>query len=93
MERKFRIAFRETEGDGEFNCPSCGTTISPDDRSGLTYCILDVKTKADGDVKEIVVQCGKCGAIICLDEFDSIEDSSCSECSNAKEYLSSLKIM
>jgi len=74
MERRFRIDLTKIEGDGEFNCPVCGITISPDDYSGLTYDILDVKTKADGTVEEVIVQCGRCGSTICLDGFDASQD-------------------
>ena len=66
MERRFRINLRETKGDGQFNCPTYGITISPDDYSVLTYCILDIKTKVDGRVEEVIIQCGTCGSIICL---------------------------
>lgn len=48
MERKFRIDLTEIEGDGEFFCPTCGATIDPDDCSGMTYEILDTKTKENG---------------------------------------------
>ena len=89
MDRRFRIDLREIEGDGEFHCPACGVTISPDDYSGLTYWILDVKTKIDGRVEEVIVQCGTCGIIICLDGIDLLEDLSCpDECFNIEEYLS-----
>jgi len=89
MEQKFQIDLTEIEGDGEFYCPSCGTTISPDDYTGLTYRILDVKTKIDGRVEEVIIQCGTCGSVICLDGFDLLEDLSCAdECFNTEEYLS-----
>jgi len=94
MERRFRIDLTKIEGDGEFNCPACGATISPDDYSGLTYSILDIKTKDDGGVEEVIVQCGTCEDIICLGGFDLIEDSSYSnEYSSAKEHVSSLRTM
>jgi len=89
MDRRFRIDLTEIEGDGEFHCPACGRTISPEDYSGLTYCILDVKTKADGRLEEVIVQCGTCGSIICLDGFDLLEDFSyADERFNIEEYLS-----
>jgi len=79
MERRFGIDLTKIEGDGEFHCPACGITISPDDYSGLTYNILDVKTKVDGRVEEVIVQCGRCGSIICLDGFDAFLDLSFSD--------------
>jgi len=74
MERRFRIDLTEIEGYGEFHCPSCGEVISPDDYSGVTYRILDIKKKEDGTVKEITVQCGTCRSIICLDGFNVFPD-------------------
>jgi hypothetical protein len=46
MERRF-IDLIEIERDGEFCCPAYWVTISSGDYSGLTYNILDVKTKVD----------------------------------------------
>jgi len=90
MERRFRIDLTKIEGKGEFNCPGCGTTISPDDYSARTYSILDVKTEVDGRVEEVIVQCGRCGSIICLDGFGLLEDVGCPvECFIIEEYLSS----
>jgi transcription elongation factor Elf1 len=89
IDRRFRIDLTEIEGDGDFYCPACGKKISPDDYSGLNYCILDVKTKVDGRVEEAIVQCRMCGSIICLDGFDLLEDLSCAdEYFNIEEYLS-----
>jgi len=86
MERRFRIDLTKIEGDGEIYCPACGITISPDDYSGVTYSILDVKTKADGRVEEVIVQCGNCRSIICLDGFHLPEDIGCAdEYSNIEE--------
>ena len=84
MERRFRIDLRRIEGDGEFYCPSCGTIISPDDYSELTYRILDIKTKVDGRVEEVIVQCTKCESIICLNGFDALQDYD--ECFVIKEF-------
>ena len=79
METKFRIDLMEIEGDGEFLCPACGATISPDDYSEMTYNILDIKTKEDGTLEEVVVQCRGCQSIICLDGFALLEEVSSDE--------------
>jgi len=55
MEQGFQIDLRKIEGEGEFPCPNCGNIISPNDYSELTYCILDVKTKVDGRVEEVII--------------------------------------
>ncbi|MFB0503855.1 MAG: hypothetical protein ACETWE_08485 [Candidatus Bathyarchaeia archaeon] len=74
MERRFRIDLMEIEGDGEFLCPTCGAKISPDDYSGITYSILDIKTEEDGTLEEVKVQCRGCQSIICLHGFALLED-------------------
>jgi len=74
MEQRFQIDLRKIEGEGEFPCPTCGEVISPDDYSEITYTISDIKTKEDGTVQEITVQCRKCGSIICLNGFDAFQD-------------------
>jgi hypothetical protein len=74
MEPRFRIDLTEIEGDGEFPCPACGMTISPDDYSGTTYNVLKVKTTSDGTVEEVYIQCGKCRSTICLVGFGTFQE-------------------
>jgi len=78
LELRFRIDLREIGGEGEFICPTCGATISPDDYSGLTYRVLRTKRKENGTVKEVTLRCGGCGSTICLEGFDLLEDIVCS---------------
>jgi hypothetical protein len=70
----FRVNIAKIEGEGEFPCPSCGTIISPDDYSGLTYEILEVKTKAKEE-EEVFVQCGVCGCVFCIVGFDLLKQT------------------
>ena len=72
--KQFRINLTKIEGDGEFSCPDCSTTISPDDCSGLNYDILGVITLATGTVKEIIVKCRGCQSILYLGGFDLLND-------------------
>lgn len=72
MKRTFRIDLAEIEGDGAFSCPGCAEVISPDDESGITYDILDVKTKEPGVLEEVVIQCKKCGSMILLTGFEAL---------------------
>lgn len=46
-------------GKGEFACPKCGVTISPDDETEEVYSILEVKVKKQ-ILKELLIQCNKC---------------------------------
>ena len=66
----YKIDLTEIVGEGEFPCPSCGEIISPDDESGTGYDILDVKTKKDKLLEEILVMRKKCGSMIRLEGFE-----------------------
>lgn len=74
MERGFRIDLTKIEGDGSFSCPTCGAAINPDDYSGMTYELLEIKTRENGAVEEVVLQCRECSSIICLEGFGLLED-------------------
>ncbi|MBS7614665.1 hypothetical protein KEJ18_02890 [Candidatus Bathyarchaeota archaeon] len=84
----FRTDLSETERDGQFSCPVCEITISPDDFSDLTHNILNVKTKVDKRMEEAIIQCRTCGSIICLSGFGFLEDLSCTQYLGIREYLS-----
>ena len=78
MVRSSRIDLRKIKGGGEFPCPTCGATISPDDYSGMTYEVLDTETREDGTVEEAILQCRGCRSIVCLEGFDLFELLGCS---------------
>ena len=61
-----------TRGDGDFSCPNCGVTISPEDETENVYCILDVKVKGQA-LEELVIQCNKCASRIRLVGFPIYE--------------------
>ena len=59
------IDLSKTDKKGAFNCPVCGSNISPSDTSEKTYSILEAKINALG-LGELVVCCKKCGSQIYL---------------------------
>ena len=60
------------DGNGDFPCPSCGVTISPEDESEEVYIIID--EKVNGDVlEELVIQCNTCSARIRLVGFPALD--------------------
>lgn len=63
----YRIDLTKIEGDGDFPCPRCGTTISPDDKSESVYSILDTKVR-NNSLEEVTILC-KCGARVRLVGF------------------------
>jgi len=64
----YTINMANIEGDGSFQCPKCGKSISPDDNSEDNYEILDTKCVND-ELAELVISCAKCGSTIKLTGF------------------------
>ncbi len=56
------------DGDGEFPCPECGTTISPDDCSEESYSILEIKINLEG-LEEVIIKCNRCASQLHLTGF------------------------
>ena len=70
----FKIDLASVEGDGSFQCPKCGKSISPDDESEENYQILDTKVIND-ELAELVISCAKCGSTIKLIGFQESSDA------------------
>jgi predicted RNA-binding Zn-ribbon protein involved in translation (DUF1610 family) len=60
------------DGNGDFPCPACGVTISPEDESEDVYVILEEKV-TDDVLEEMVIQCNKCSCRIRLTGFAALE--------------------
>jgi predicted RNA-binding Zn-ribbon protein involved in translation (DUF1610 family) len=56
------------DGNGDFPCPNCGVTISPEDESEDVYFILEEKVRNNA-FEELVIQCNKCSSRIRLTGF------------------------
>lgn len=67
-QQMFTIDLSKIEGDGDFPCPRCGVTISPEDESENTYTIVDTKVNGDS-LQELTIQCNKCGSKVRLIGF------------------------
>jgi hypothetical protein len=61
------------EGNGEFPCPACGTTISPDDCAEESYTILDIKVH-NQDLEGLTIRCNKCRNEILLTGFSMLQN-------------------
>lgn len=60
------------DGNGDFPCPSCGMTISPEDESEEVYTIIE--EKVNGDIlEELVIQCNTCSCRIRLTGFPNFD--------------------
>ncbi len=65
---KHKIDLSTVSGDGSFQCPKCGISISPDDETEENYQILDTKV-VDDELSELIIECGKCSCTITLTGF------------------------
>ena len=60
------------DGNGDFPCPKCGISISPEDESEDVYIIVEEKVNND-TLEELTIQCNKCGCQIRLTGFPALE--------------------
>jgi DNA-directed RNA polymerase subunit RPC12/RpoP len=71
---EYTVDLTSIEGDGSFECPKCGMSISPEDESEENYKIVNTKVLND-ELSELVIACGKCGSKIRLTGFQQIIDA------------------
>lgn len=55
----YEIDLKTLGGEGDFPCPKCGVTISPEDWSEDVYEILETKVR-NNELEEITILCNKC---------------------------------
>lgn len=60
-------------GSGDFSCPRCGTTISPDDCTEMSYSILETKVDDHG-LDELMIRCNKCESNLHLTGFPLLQE-------------------
>ena len=64
----YEVDLTKIQGDGDFPCPNCGVTISPEDETEDVYRILETKVRGQG-LEELVIQCNMCASRIRLIGF------------------------
>ena len=67
----YELDLTKLQGEGDFKCPGCGITISPEDETDSVYVILGTKLSGD-QLKELEIQCNRCKSKIRLSGFDAI---------------------
>ena len=67
----YEVDLTRIQGKGDFPCPKCGITISPDDETDEVYCILETKER-NKNLEEVMIQCNKCTSKIRLTGFSII---------------------
>ena len=68
----YKVDLTTIQGKGDFQCPKCGVTISPDDETDEVYTVLEKKFGRKY-LDELVIQCQKCGSEIWLTGFSVLE--------------------
>lgn len=68
----FKIDITQIDGDGDFPCPKCGVTISPEDETETVFKIVNTKVKKQ-KLEELGVICNRCGSKIRLVGFLQFE--------------------
>jgi hypothetical protein len=68
----YKINLTRISGDGSFQCPKCGVTISRDDNTEDTYTIIEPKVNSLG-LEEVIIQCNRCASHIHLTGFSLLQ--------------------
>jgi DNA-directed RNA polymerase subunit RPC12/RpoP len=68
----YTIDLTKVKGKGEFTCPKCGTTISPDDKTENVYTIVEPVVENES-LKKLIIKCNSCGSQIHLTGFDLLD--------------------
>jgi hypothetical protein len=71
---EYTIDLTAIEGDGSFQCPKCGSSISPEDETESNYKIVDTKVIND-ELVELVITCEKCESKLVLTGFQQTIDA------------------
>lgn len=59
-------------GEGDFTCPNCGVTISPEDETETVYTIIKEKVK-NNTLEELVIKCNACATQIRITGFPALD--------------------
>jgi DNA-directed RNA polymerase subunit RPC12/RpoP len=65
----FKVDLSLTEEGGEFECPKCGSKISPDDHTEDVYTLLETVMKGN-NLDKIILKCNRCESTINVTGFN-----------------------
>jgi hypothetical protein len=71
----YKLDLTKMDGNGDFFCPGCGSIISPDETTEITYRILEPKVNSHG-LEELVICCNTCTSHFHLTGFSLLQDLS-----------------
>ena len=84
MDKFLTVDLDEIKWDFSFPCPGCEEAIFPLDNSGEYYSLLGIRIE-ERVLEEIIIQCTRCGAIICLKGFEMLNIVGSSSASFTKD--------
>lgn len=67
-----QIDLMAIEGNGDFQCPHCGTKISPNDETENVYSILEPKVR-NNILESLLIRCNACSNKLLLTGFSALE--------------------
>jgi hypothetical protein len=70
--KAYLLDVSQTDLDGAFSCPHCGSRISPDDHSEDNYTVYETQM-TDNNLDELVICCKGCLSFIHLTGFSSVQ--------------------
>ena len=72
QKQAYRLDLAKIDGSGDFSCPGCGATISPDDCTEEAYSIQEAKVNNKG-LAELVIRCNSCASYLHLTGFSLLQ--------------------
>lgn len=76
MHEVLKIDLNETRWSVSFPCPGCGEAISPEDKLGRHFDLLEVKIE-EQIIEEAIIRCTTCRVVIHLVGFDLLARIGC----------------
>jgi hypothetical protein len=76
----YKVDLTTIEGGGDFPCPKCGISLSPDDESEEVYTIIETYIGDEDNLESMIIRCNKCKSTINLEGFTALleeEDPRC----------------
>ena len=68
----YHVNLLKLDGCGDFPCPCCGVSISPEDETEYVYSVLEAKVRND-ILEDLLIVCNNCSNKILLTGFSFLE--------------------
>jgi hypothetical protein len=68
----YTVDLLELNSQGDFLCPCCGASISPEDESEEVYSVLETRVR-NNVLEDVLISCNNCSNKILLTGFSALE--------------------